>query len=290
MAKRSLGSLLKEIFKSKKIDENIFDDIEDALVEGDVGISAAVSIVDELRLAAKKEKIDDHEILKKTLYDIISGRIKEYDFKINEGLNLFLFLGVNGVGKTTSIAKMGKYLIDSGNKNVLFAAGDTFRAAASEQLAIHGNRLGIRVINQQSGSDPGAVIYDAITSAGSHGENIILADTAGRMHNKANLVRELQKIDKVIRGRIPEENYKKFIVIDATTGQNGLNQAEIFDEALGIDGIVLAKYDSAAKGGILISISGKLGIPAAFVGTGEKYGDLEKFDKKKYLEALLGSD
>ena len=287
---KSLGNLLKSIFKTRTIDESAFEDIEDALIEGDVGAAAAVAIVDELRAVAKKEKIADFETLKEALYKILDSRIKEYDFNLNGGVNLFLFLGVNGVGKTTSIAKLGKYIQDHTGKKVVFAAGDTFRAAAIEQIALHGERLGIRVVNQQNGSDPGAVIFDAIDSVKAKGEDVILADTAGRMHNKSNLIKELQKIDKIILNKLPKENYKKFIVIDATTGQNGLSQVEIFNEALALDGIILSKYDSAAKGGILLSISGKLGIPVAFVGTGEKYGDFAPFDKKSYLEGLLATD
>ena len=287
---KSLGNLLKSIFKTRTIDESAFEDIEDALIEGDVGAAAAVAIVDELRAVAKKEKIADFETLKEALYKILDSRIKEYDFKLNDGVNLFLFLGVNGVGKTTSIAKLGKYIQDNTDKKVVFAAGDTFRAAAIEQIALHGERLGIRVVNQQNGSDPGAVIFDAIDSVKAKGEDVILADTAGRMHNKSNLIKELQKIDKIILNKLPKENYKKFIVIDATTGQNGLSQVEIFNEALALDGIILSKYDSAAKGGILLSISGKLGIPVAFVGTGEKYGDFAPFNKKSYLEGLLATD
>ncbi|MBQ6674435.1 MAG: signal recognition particle-docking protein FtsY, partial [Spirochaetia bacterium] len=252
---RSLGNLLKSIFKTRTIDESAFEDIEDALIEGDVGASAAVAIVDELRTVAKKERITDFASLKEALYKILDDRIKEYDFKLNDGVNLFLFLGVNGVGKTTSIAKLGKYLQTHTDKKVVFAAGDTFRAAAIEQIELHGQRLGIRVVSQQNGSDPGAVIFDAIDSVKAKGEDVILADTAGRMHNKSNLIKELQKIDKIILNKLPKENYKKFIVIDATTGQNGLSQVEIFNEALSLDGIVLSKYDSAAKGGILLSIS-----------------------------------
>ena len=287
---RSLGSLLKSLFRAKTIDENVFEDMEDALIEGDVGASAAVAVVEELRQKARKEHITDLSVLKEALYQILDNRIKEYDFRLNDGVNLFLFLGVNGVGKTTSIAKLGKYLKDHTDKKVVFAAGDTFRAAAIEQISLHGERLGIRVVNQQNGSDPGAVIFDAIDSVKAKGEDVILADTAGRMHNKSNLIKELQKIDKIILNKIPKENYKKFIVIDATTGQNGLSQVEIFNEALSLDGIILSKYDSEAKGGILLSISGKLGIPVAFVGTGEKYSDFAPFDKKKYLEGLLETD
>ena len=206
----------------------------------------------------------------------------------SEDISLFLFLGVNGVGKTTTIAKIANLFKDENpDSGIVLSAGDTFRAAAIDQLKLHGERLGLRVVHQSHGSDPGAVIFDTIESAKSKGDKIILADTAGRMHNKANLVKELQKIDKIIKGKIKEENYKKILIIDSTTGQNGVNQAEIFNEAVGIDAVILTKYDSAAKGGIAVSISGKLGIPFAYTGTGEKYSDIQVFSKEKYLDSLL---
>jgi fused signal recognition particle receptor len=192
-------------------------------------------------------------------------------------------LGVNGVGKTTSIAKMATYYKNEGYK-VVMAAADTFRAAAIDQLELHAQRTGVRIVRQENGSDPGAVIYDAISSAQARGDNLILCDTAGRMHNKENLVRELQKIDKVIRNRIKPENYKKILVIDATTGQNSISQAQIFNEAVGIDALILTKYDSAAKAGALVQI----GLPVAFVGTGEHYEDMHVFDKDEFLTSLAG--
>ena len=201
---------------------------------------------------------------------------------------MFLILGVNGVGKTTSIAKLAQYYTDKGYK-VMLAAADTFRAAAVDQLDIHAERLGIRIVKQKTGSDPGAVVYDAVTSAMSQGEEIILVDTAGRMHNKENLMRELQKINKVIAGRgVKEENYKKLIVIDSTTGQNGLSQTLLFNNAVPLDGVILSKYDSAAKGGALVQIGQQLSLPIAFVGTGETYRDIHPFDREEFLNSLVG--
>ena len=199
-----------------------------------------------------------------------------------------MILGVNGVGKTTTIAKMAKRYSKDGYK-VLLAAGDTFRAAAVDQLDIHANRLGMRIVKQQMGSDPGAVIYDAITSAEAHGDELILLDTAGRMHNKENLMKELQKMDKVIHARgVADECYKKFLVIDATTGQNGVSQAMLFNEAVKLDGVILTKYDSAAKGGSLLQIGRLLNLPVLFVCVGEGYDDIRPFDKDEFITALMG--
>ena len=222
--------------------------------------------------------------------ELLSQYIHAYDVELKDGLNVFMILGVNGVGKTTSIAKMAKWYTKKGEK-VLLAAADTFRAAAVDQLDIHAERLGMRIVKQKMGSDPGAVVYDAVTSAIAQGDDLVLADTAGRMHNKENLMRELQKMDKIVKGRgVKEENYKKFIVIDATTGQNGLSQAMLFNQAVKLDGVILTKYDSAAKGGALVQIGKNLGIPIAFVGTGEGYDDIHPFDKEEYLNALIGLD
>ena len=221
--------------------------------------------------------------------EILSGYINAYSEKPQKGrLNVYMILGVNGVGKTTTIAKMAKRYTSEGYK-VLLAAGDTFRAAAVDQLDIHAERLGMRIVKQQMGSDPGAVIYDAISSAEAHGDDLILADTAGRMHNKENLMKELQKMDKVIRARGVDENcYKKFLVIDATTGQNGVSQTLLFNQAVKLDGIILTKYDSAAKGGALIQIGRTLGLPILFVCVGEHYEDIKPFDKEEFLNSLMG--
>jgi signal recognition particle-docking protein FtsY len=283
----SFKKKLKSLFSGLKIDEEFFDELEDTLIEGDLGARVTEELVEKVRRAAKEEKVKTEEELQNLMIEILSPYVKEYKVEPEKGkLNVFLILGVNGVGKTTSIAKLSKYYTKEGNK-VLMAAADTFRAAAVDQLDLHAERLGIRIVKQKTGSDPGAVIYDAITSAQAQGDDLILVDTAGRMHNKENLMRELQKIDKVIRGRGVEE-YKKFLVIDATTGQNGLSQAHLFNSAVPLDGLILTKYDSAAKGGALVQIGQSLNLPIAFVCTGEGYDDIHPFDKEEFLSALVG--
>lgn len=286
---KKFGEKIKSLFTGRKIDEAFFDELEDTLIEGDLGARLTDEIVTELREIAKKEKITEASVLQKRMKEILSGYINAYSEKPQKGrLNVYMILGVNGVGKTTTIAKMAKRYTSEGYK-VLLAASDTFRAAAVDQLDIHAERLGMRIVKQQMGSDPGAVIYDAISSAEAHGDDLILADTAGRMHNKENLMKELQKMDKVIRARGVDENcYKKFLVIDATTGQNGVSQTLLFNQAVKLDGIILTKYDSAAKGGALIQIGRTLGLPILFVCVGEHYEDIKPFDKEEFLNSLMG--
>ena len=281
---------IKQLFSSRKIDEAFFEELEDTLIEGDLGARLTDEIIETLRKEAKAKNLVEAADLQKLMKELLSQYIHAYDVELKDGLNVFMILGVNGVGKTTSIAKMAKWYTKKGEK-VLLAAADTFRAAAVDQLDIHAERLGMRIVKQKMGSDPGAVVYDAVTSAIAQGDDLVLADTAGRMHNKENLMRELQKMDKIVKGRgVKEENYKKFIVIDATTGQNGLSQAMLFNQAVKLDGVILTKYDSAAKGGALVQIGKNLGIPIAFVGTGEGYDDIHPFDKEEYLNALIGLD
>ena len=262
---------------------------EDTLIEGDLGARLTDEIITELRETARREKITEAGDLQSRMKEILSGYIKPFETAPQHGkLNVYMILGVNGVGKTTTIAKMAKRYSKDGYK-VLLAAGDTFRAAAVDQLDIHANRLGMRIVKQQMGSDPGAVIYDAITSAEAHGDELILLDTAGRMHNKENLMKELQKMDKVIHARgVADECYKKFLVIDATTGQNGVSQAMLFNEAVKLDGVILTKYDSAAKGGSLLQIGRLLNLPVLFVCVGEGYDDIRPFDKDEFITALMG--
>ena len=284
------SSKIKQLFSTRKIDEEFFEELEDTLIEGDLGARLTDEISETLRKEAKAKGITEASELQNLMKNLLSEYVHSYDVSLKEGLNVFMILGVNGVGKTTSIAKMAKWYTKKGNK-VLLAAADTFRAAAVDQLDIHADRLGMRIVKQKMGSDPGAVVYDAVTSAIAQGDDLVLADTAGRMHNKENLMRELQKMDKIVKGRgVKEENYKKFIVIDATTGQNGLSQAKLFNQAVKLDGVILTKYDSAAKGGALVQIGKNLGLPIAFVGTGEGYDDIHPFDKEEYLNALIGLD
>ena len=284
------SSKIKQLFSTRKIDEEFFEELEDTLIEGDLGARLTDEISETLRKEAKAKGITEASELQNLMKNLLSEYVHSYDVSLKEGLNVFMILGVNGVGKTTSIAKMAKWYTKKGNK-VLLAAADTFRAAAVDQLDIHADRLGMRIVKQKMGSDPGAVVYDAVTSAIAQGDDLVLADTAGRMHNKENLMRERQKMDKIVKGRgVKEENYKKFIVIDATTGQNGLSQAMLFNQAVKLDGVILTKYDSAAKGGALVQIGKNLGLPIAFVGTGEGYDDIHPFDKEEYLNALIGLD
>ena len=286
---KRFGEKLKSLFGGRKIDEEFFDELEDTLIEGDLGARLTDEIITELRETARREKITEAGDLQSRMKEILSGYIKPFETAPQHGkLNVYMILGVNGVGKTTTIAKMAKRYSKDGYK-VLLAAGDTFRAAAVDQLDIHANRLGMRIVKQQMGSDPGAVIYDAITSAEAHGDELILLDTAGRMHNKENLMKELQKMDKVIHARgVADECYKKFLVIDATTGQNGVSQAMLFNETVKLDGVILTKYDSAAKGGSLLQIGRLLNLPVLFVCVGEGYDDIRPFDKDEFITALMG--
>jgi len=286
---KKIGEKIKTLFSSSKIDDEFFGNLEDTLIEADLGSKLTLEVVDVLRAEAKSEKLKDISELQVKMKEILSKYIAPASFDIpKDSLSVFMVLGVNGVGKTTTIAKMSKYYTRNGQK-VLLAAADTFRAAAVDQLEIHADRLNMRIVKQQMGSDPGAVIFDAITSAQAHGDSLIIADTAGRMHNKENLMKELKKMDKIIKAKnVNPEQYHKILVIDATTGQNGLSQAMLFNEAVKLDAIVLTKYDSAAKGGALLQIGKLLNLPVLFVCTGEGYDDIHPFDKDEYLDSLLG--
>ena len=289
MAKLSFAQKFKNLFSSKKIDEEFFDDLTDALVEGDMGAKLAYEITEELEKICREKKISDEDAIKSELKSMLSSYIKACEFTPEAGkVNVYMMLGVNGVGKTTTAAKIAKLYKERGEK-VIMAASDTFRAAAEEQLEMHGERLGIRVIAHQHGSDPSAVVFDAAESCRANGGGVIIADTAGRLHNKENLVRELQKIDRIAAQKADEGCFKKILVIDGTTGQNALRQAEVFSESVGVDAIVITKYDSTARGGCVFTIGKQLGIPVLFVCTGEKYENIQPFEPEKYVEEFLGN-
>ena len=259
------------------------------LVEGDVGAKASYQIVEELESICSKEKIKDQNLILQKLKELLLKDVFSCELNPTEGkVNVWMILGVNGVGKTTSVAKMANWYKSKGEDNLVLASSDTFRAAAIEQLAMHGEKVGVRVVSHQHGSDPSAVVFDAAEAVKAKGSGLVLADTAGRLHNKENLVRELQKIDKICASKADEGCYKKIIVIDATTGQNALRQAEVFNEAVGVDAIIMTKYDSTAKGGVAISIGKELHIPIAFVCTGEKYKDIDIFKPEEYIDEFLG--
>ena len=271
--------------------EEAFEGIEDLLIEADLGYKTSSALTAELRQIARSGKLKTKEELFAALKDLLRPMIlvKPLEFR-PDALNLYLFLGVNGVGKTTSLAKLAYWLVAQGRGPVVLAAGDTFRAAAAEQLQLHGQRQNLRVVAQKHGADPGAVLYDALESAKAQGDRVVLADTAGRLHNKANLVKELQKIDKIAKDRVGAGVYQKILVLDATTGQNAFQQAQVFHEAVGVDAVVLSKYDSSGRGGIAVAVSRELGLPFAFFGTGEKPQDFRVFDADAFLDGLLGDE
>lgn len=287
MAKLSFAQKFKNLFSSKKINEEFFDDLTDALVEGDIGAKLAYEITEELEKICREKQVSDENAIKNELKSMLSSYIKPCEFIPEPGkVNIYMMLGVNGVGKTTTAAKIARLYKEKGEK-VIMAASDTFRAAAEEQLEMHGERLGIRVISHQHGSDPSAVVFDSAESCRANGGGVIIADTAGRLHNKENLVRELQKIDRIAAQKADAGCFKKILVIDGTTGQNALRQAEVFSESVGVDAIVITKYDSTARGGCVFTIGKQLGIPVLFVCTGEKYEDIRPFDPEKYVEDFL---
>lgn len=286
--KKSFGEKLKNLF-SRKIDEEFFEELTDNLVEGDIGAKTAFEITEELEAICRQKKISEQKDILNELKALLLKDIREIRLEPDmTKQNVWMVLGVNGVGKTTSVAKLALWFKNHGVENIVLASSDTFRAAAIEQLDTHGERIGVRVVSHQHGSDPSAVVFDAAEAVKSKGPGLVIADTAGRLHNKENLVRELQKIDRTCSSRADQGCYKKIIVIDSTTGQNALRQAEVFNEAVGLDAIIMTKCDSTAKGGVAVSIGRELGIPVAFVCTGEKYENIEAFNAEKYIDDFLG--
>jgi len=278
------------ITRRKKIDEEFYDDLEEILISADIGVNTVLILMDHLRNDVKNNKITDPVQLKPLLTEVILNileEVKENTLNIQNGrLNIILFVGVNGVGKTTSISKLA-YKLKQEGKKVMLAAGDTFRAGAIEQLEIWGERIGVHVIKQQAGSDPAAVIFDAIQSAQSRNIDVLICDTAGRLHNKVNLMQELSKIFRVIQKEMPDAPHEVLLTLDATTGQNAMQQAKIFSEAANVTGIVLTKLDGTAKGGIVISICHELGIPVKLITLGEKVDDLQVFNPKQFINAIF---
>ena len=288
--KESFGEKLKNLFSKKStMNDDFYDDLTDLLVEGDIGAKTAFTLVEELETVCSKEKIKDEKDIILKLKELLLRDVKDFDLEpAKDKVNVWMVLGVNGVGKTTSVAKLANYYKAAGLENLVLASADTFRAAAIEQLQMHGDKIGVRVVSHQHGSDPSAVVFDAADAIRSKGNGLVLADTAGRLHNKENLVRELQKIDRTCRTKADEGCYKKILVIDATTGQNALRQAEVFNEAVGLDALIMTKYDSTAKGGVAVTIGKELGLPVAFICTGEKYPDIAKYNAEKCINDFLG--
>ncbi|WP_433752726.1 signal recognition particle-docking protein FtsY [Paenibacillus amylolyticus] len=278
------------VIRRKKIDEEFYEELEEILIGADVGVNTVMNLIEDLRVEVKKRKIEDaaelQPVLSEKLTDLLRGE-QNNELKMNpDGITVILFVGVNGVGKTTTIGKLAHRFKQQGKK-VIMAAGDTFRAGAIEQLEVWGQRAGVDVIKQQSGSDPAAVMYDAVQAAKQRGADVLLCDTAGRLQNKSNLMDELNKIYRVIQREIPDAPHEVLMVLDATTGQNALNQAKLFGEKSGVTGLVLTKLDGTAKGGIVVAIRQELDLPVKLVGLGEKIDDLQPFDSEQFVHALF---
>ena len=268
--------------------EDFYEQLEENLILADVGLDVAVDAVEQLRKRAYTDKLMGAEQVKQALRDILAEKMNVGDtaLQLNTKPSVALIIGVNGVGKTTSIGKLGNRLKNEGKK-VLFCAGDTFRAAAADQLEIWAGRAGVDIVRQHEGADPGAVLFDGLQAAKARGTDVVLCDTAGRLHNKQNLMNELAKMRKIIDREAPNADKETLLVLDATTGQNGLIQARQFKETAGLTGIILTKLDGTAKGGIVIAIAQELQVPVKFVGLGEGIDDLQPFDAQEYVSALI---
>ena len=286
--KNAIFGTIENIIKSfRKVDEELFEELEEALISADIGVYTTEMILDELRDNVKENKIKEPEDVKNELLRMLRELIGEHEpLKLDTKPSVILVIGVNGVGKTTSIGKMSAELKSQGKK-VVVAAADTFRAAAAEQLTVWCERAGVDIVKQAAGADPASVVFDAINSAKSKHADVLIIDTAGRLHNKKNLMDELAKIDRVINRELAGCSKETLLVLDATTGQNAVLQAKEFKGASDITGLILTKLDGTAKGGIILSVKKELGIPVKFIGVGEKIDDMKPFDAEEFASALF---
>lgn len=291
----TFSNRLNDLFaRYRSVDEDFFEELEEVLITADVGVMTVMDLIDELKMEVKRRNIKDSremiDAISEKLVEIYYGDddegIEQIQFAEQGELTVILVVGVNGVGKTTSIGKIANKFKQEG-KNVVLAAGDTFRAGAIEQLEVWGERVGVEVIRQSEGSDPAAVIFDGIKAAKSRNADVLICDTAGRLQNKVNLMKELEKIHRVIEREVPNAPHEVLLVLDATTGQNALSQAKVFSEATNVSGIVLTKLDGTAKGGIVIAIRNELGLPVKFIGLGEQMEDLRPFDAHQFVYSLF---
>lgn len=284
--KKSFSEKLKYIFTGNDIDEDFFEELEFCLISADIGAETTEYILDEIRKEAKKRKLKTtdqcKDLLKETMQSIL-------DKNVPEPMNypcVIMVLGVNGVGKTTTLGKLAKRFTDQGKKVVL-AAADTFRAAASDQLEVWANRAKVKIVTNDQGADPGAVVYDSIQAAKARNADVLLIDTAGRLHNKVNLMEELKKISRVVQKEYPEAEYHKMIIIDGTTGQNSLSQVELFDEAVGLTDVTVTKLDGTSKGGFLVALANNFDVQIRYVGVGESADDLIDFNSKEFVDSII---
>ena len=286
--KNALFGRVRDLFISmRKVDEDMLDELEEILITADVGVETTEKIIAALRRKIQENRLTESEDVYKALKEIIASMIDDgQPLDLSTKPSVVLVIGVNGVGKTTSIAKIASYLKSEGKK-VILAAADTFRAAAADQLGIWADRIGVDMIRHEEGSDPASVVFDAIAASKARGADVLIIDTAGRLHNKKNLMDELAKIDRVINRELPDAARETLLVLDATTGQNAVIQAKEFSNTAKITGLVLTKLDGTAKGGIVISVKDELGIPVKFIGVGEKKDDMQPFSAAEFIEALF---
>lgn len=284
--KDGLGAKLRVLFAKDKLGDDFYDDLLDVLISSDISVATADEIVESVRERMMDEKVSDKavavEALKNAVKDCLNNA-DEFEFSVPA---VFMIIGVNGVGKTTSIGKLAHKFVEEG-KSVTIAAADTFRAAASDQLEIWAKRAKVKIVKSEEGSDPSAVVYDALSSVKARGMDVLIIDTAGRLHTKSNLMEELKKMSRVVEREFPEADFRKLIALDATTGQNALSQVEVFNDAVGIDGVILTKLDGTAKGGFIVSLCNELQVPVAFAGVGEKLDDIEDFDVDSFVDGIF---
>ena len=284
--KDSVAQKMRRLFLKNKLGNDFYDELEEILISADVGVNTAEEVVEEVKEEAIGNKIKDEQFVTDLLKDILEGILDEAPVPEIKYPCVMMFVGVNGVGKTTTIGKIANWFVGQ-KKSVTIAAADTFRAAAIDQVAVWAERAKVRIVKHEEGSDPSAVVYDAVSSAKARGTDVLLIDTAGRLHVKENLMNELKKMDRVVEREFPEANFYKFLVLDATTGQNAYSQARVFKEAVDLDGIVLTKLDGTAKGGFVFSLCGELHVPVVFAGVGEKIDDIALFDAEQFVEGFI---
>ena len=284
--REGLSSALSNLFSRNKLGDEFYDELEEILIGADISVSTAEEVVDEIRSEARHEKLKDSQFVIDLLKDVLEEKLTEAEVPELSYPAVIMLVGVNGVGKTTTLGKLANYFLNAG-KTVTVAAADTFRAAAADQLTVWADRAKVRIVKHEEGSDPSAVVFDALSSAKARKTDVVIIDTAGRLHVKAHLMEELKKMSRVVEREMPEARFYKLLVLDATTGNNAANQAEIFDEAVELDGVVLTKLDSSAKGGFVISLCSELGIPVMFTGVGEKIEDLELFNPEEFIDGIL---
>lgn len=287
LAKTGSGMLAGIFNADERIDSDFFEELEEALIIADVGMETTENLIGQLREAISRDRLHTRSEARQALADILAAAMQpETDFAPQNGPAAILIVGVNGVGKTTSLGKLAHYYKDAG-RNPMLAAADTFRAAAAEQLSVWAERAGVPIVKQGEGADPAAVVFDAVSSFKARGRDILLVDTAGRLHNKKNLMEELAKMRRVLSRELPDTPCEALLVLDATTGQNAIAQAKAFGEATGLTGVILTKLDGTAKGGVALAVKAQLGVPVRFVGVGEGIDDLLPFDADAFAKALL---